>query len=150
MAKLRAERIPEDQKHFRHHSMSLERIGESLFGEKYRKAIDRSDMQFWHKLYVDVFEVLHASALRSVGSVDRVHRKNIGEKIQFALDMLNATKSKDETNAAVIAALFDLVFLLLGREPYHTSGKVREWSTFRTLTYSQTEEQLSYLLQGYM
>ncbi len=150
MSKARAGRIPEDQKHFRHHSMKLERIGEALFGEKYYKAIDRSDMQFWHELYVDVFQVLRASALRSMGSVDPDHRKNIEQEIKFALDMLSATKVKDETNAAVIAALFDLVFLLLGRKPYRARGKVREWSTYRTLTYSQTEEQLSNLLQSYM
>ena len=150
MAKLRAEKIPDDQKRFRHHSMRLERIGEALFGEKYYKAIDRSDMQFWHELYVEAFEVLRASALRSMGSVDPDHRKNIKEEIEFALEKLGATKAKDETNAAVIAALFDLVFLLLGRAPYRARGKVRDWATFRTLTYSQTEEQLSYLLQSYM
>ena len=150
MAKMRAERTPEDQTRFRHHSMKLEQIGEALFGEKYYKAIDRSDMRFWHELYVEVFEVLRASALRSMGSVDPGHRKNIEEEIEFALKMLGATKAKDETNAAVIAALFELVFLLLGREPYRARGKVRDWSTFRTLTYSQTEEQLSYLLQSYM
>ncbi len=150
MPKVRAERIPEDQKFFRHHSMKLERIGEALFGEKYYKAIDRSDMRFWRELYVKVFEVLRASALRSMGSVDPDHRKNIEEEIEFALKKLDATKTKDETNAAVIAVLFDLVFLLLGRKPYRTRGKVRDWSTFRTLTYSQTEEQLSYLLQSYM
>lgn len=150
MSKLRAERIPKDQKHFHHHSMKLERIGEALFGEKYYKAIDRSDMLYWHELYVGVFEVLRASALRSMGSVDPDHRKNIEEEIEWALKMVGATKAKDETNAAVIAALFDLVFLLLGRKPYRARGKVREWSTFRTLTYSQTEEQLSNLLQSYM
>jgi hypothetical protein len=34
MAKLRAERTPEDQQCFRDHSMKLERIGETLFREK--------------------------------------------------------------------------------------------------------------------
>jgi hypothetical protein len=150
MAKERTGKIAEDQKWFRHHSMRLERIGEALFGKKYYKAIDRSDMQFWHNLYVEVFEVLRSSALRSMGSVDPDHRKNITEAIEYALDMLRTSKTKDETNAAVIAALFDLVFLLLGRSPYSAGGKVRDLSTFRTLTYSQTEEQLSYQLQSYI
>jgi hypothetical protein len=150
MSKMRTQRMPEDQKVFRHHSMKLERIGEALFGERYHKAIDRSDMRYWHEFYVEVFEVLRASALRSIGLVDPDHQRNIEEKIESALQMLRATKAKDETNAAVIAALFELVFLLLGREPYRARGRFRDWSTFRTLTYSQTEEQLSYLLQGYM
>ena len=88
MSKVRARRTPDDQKHFRHHSMKLERVGEALFGERYHKAIDRSDIQFWHKLYVEIFEVLGASALRSMGSVDPDHRKNIEEEIKSALSNL--------------------------------------------------------------
>lgn len=151
-AKLRKnpERIPEDQKRFRHHSMKLERVGEGLFGKKYYKAIDRSDMQFWRDLYIDVFEVLRASVLRSIGSIDPDHRRNVEEEIKLALEMLRATKTKDEINADVIASLFNLVFLLLGRKPYAARTKVRDWSTFRTLTYSQTEEQLSHLLRSYV
>ena len=107
-------------------------------------------MKIWHELYVAIFQVLRASALRSMGSVDPDHRKSIEEEIEFALKKLDATRAKDETNATVIAALFDLVFLLLGRRPYRARGKFRNWSAFRTLTYSQTEEQFSYLLQSYM
>ena len=61
-----------------------------------------------------------------------------------------AIKEKDELHGALIVTLFKLVFLLLGRLPYHAKGNRRSLATFRTLTYSQTEEQLSRVLQGYI
>jgi len=142
--------MPEDQKVFRHHSMALERLGVSLFGDKYHKAIDRWDIAFWKSLYVSTFEVLRASVFSSIGSVDKQHRQDIEHELDHALQMLKVAKAKDEINAATIASLFRLVFLLLGRLPYHTKGKRRNLGTFRTLTYSQTEEQLSWMLQGHI
>jgi hypothetical protein len=63
---------------------------------------------------------------------------------------MRRSTTKDELHGALIVTLFKLVFLLLGRLPYRAKGKRRSLATFRTLTYSQTEEQLSWLLQGYM
>ncbi len=142
--------IPRDQKEFKHHSLKLERLGVNLFGEKYHKAVDRWDIGFWKDLYISIFKVLSASIFKSIGSVDKTHRSEIEHELEFALKMLRTVKAKDEINAVVIASLFSLVFLLLGRKPYMTKGKLRELSTFRTLTYSQTEEQLSWLLEGYI
>ena len=117
---------------------------------EFYKAKDVSDMKFWKSLYVRTFEVLRLSIFRSVGTVDKSHRKAIEEELDRALDRLSAANGKDAIHEQVIASLFRLVFLLLGRSAYAEPGKRRDFSTFRTLTYSQTEGQLSWLLQAYI
>lgn len=142
--------IEEDQKLFKHHILSLEYFGVSLFGDKYHKAIDRWDVGFWKKLYLDTFEVLQASIFRTTGLIDRAHRRDIEHELEHTMTLLRTSKRKDDVNAAVIAGLFKLVFLLLGRKPYVTKGRRRELNTFRTLTYSQTEDQLGCVLQAHV
>ena len=143
--------IDSEQKTFRHgHNIKLERFAESLFGKKYYKCANRIDMAFWKKFYISTFEVLEASIFRSIGHVDEFHRQNIQSEIVHTLTILRTAKNKDELNSWLIVGLLNLVFLLLGRTPYKARGKIRDLATFRTLTYSQTEEQLSWLLQGYM
>lgn len=143
-------KLPAEQLSFKHHSIDLEFFAVALFGEKYKKAIDRRDIAFWKTLYMSIFEVLKASVFSSIGSIDRQHRQAIEDEIDHAISVLKVSQGKDEVNASAIASLFALVFLLLGRTPYVAKGKRRELATFRTLTYSQTEEQLSWLLQGYI
>ncbi|OYX50111.1 MAG: hypothetical protein B7Y90_05360 [Alphaproteobacteria bacterium 32-64-14] len=117
---------------------------------EFYKSKDISDMKFWKNLYVRTFEVLRLSVFRSIGSIDKSHRKAIEQELDRALDRLKSANGKDAINAQVIASLFRLLFLLLGRSAYAEPGKRRDFSTFRTLTYSQTDEQLSWLLQGYI
>jgi hypothetical protein len=117
---------------------------------EYHKSRDFSDMAFWKKLYVRTFEVLQASIFRSIGSIDKTHRKAIEDELERALARLKSARGKDAIHEQLIASLFRLVFLLLGRSAYPAMGKQRNFSTFRTLTYSQTEEQLSWLLRGYV
>ena len=151
MAKRSIAPIPDDQKVFRHsNNMPLERFAESLFGEKYHKSMDRVDIGFWKAFYVGTFEVLENSIFSSIGSIDKSHKQAITEEVKQGLEWLLRSKEKDELHGALIITLFKLVFLLLGRLPYRGKGKHRSLATFRTLTYSQTEEQLSWLLQGYL
>lgn len=130
--------------------MQLERFAKSLFGEKYHKSMDRVDIEFWKAFYIEAFEVLEESIFSSIGSIDKSHRRAIHEEVTQGLKWLRRSKAKDDLHGALIVALFKLVFLLLGRLPYRARGKRRSFTTFRTLTYSQTEEQLSWLLQGYL
>jgi hypothetical protein len=151
MAKRRVTSIPDDQKVFRHnYNLPLERLAESLFGKKYHKSTDRMDIGFWKTFYVETFEVLQNSITSSIGSIDKVHNQAIQEEVARGLEWMRRSKAKDELHGALIVTLFKLVFLLLGRLPYQAKGKRRSFCTFRTLTYSQTEEQLSWLLQGYV
>lgn len=117
---------------------------------EYHKARDISAMTFWKDLYVRSFEVIQASIFRSIGSVDKSHRKAIEDELDRALTRLKSARGKDAIHEQLIASLFRLVFLLLGRSAYPATGKRRDFSTFRTLTYCQTEEQLSWLLRGYV
>lgn len=117
---------------------------------EYHKAMDISDMTFWKKLYIRTFEVLQASIFKSIGSIDKSHRKAIEDELTRALDRLKSAKGKDAIHAQLIASLFRLVFLLLGRPAYAVPGKRRNLATFGTLSYSQTEEQLSWLVKGYI
>lgn len=117
---------------------------------EFHKSRDISDMKYWKSLYVRSFEVLQASIFRSVGTVDKTHRKAIEDELDRALSRRKSAEGKDAIHEQVIASLFRLVFLLLGRSAYAVPGKRRNFATFRTLTYSQTEEQLSWLLQGYI
>ncbi|RYG31894.1 MAG: hypothetical protein EON93_12180 [Burkholderiales bacterium] len=117
---------------------------------EFHKSKDISDMTFWKDLYVRTFEVLQASIFRSIGSVDKSHRKAIEDELTRALSRLKSAQGKDSIHAQLIASLFRLIFLLLGRSAYAVAGKERNFSTFRTLTYSQTEEQLCWLLKGYI
>ena len=143
--------IPDDQKFFRHaNNMPLERFAKSLFGEKYHKSIDRIDIGFWKVFYVETFEVLQNSIFSSIGSIDNPHRRAIQEEVTHGLEWMRRSKAKDELHGALIVTLLKLVFLLLGRLPYYEKGKRRSLATFRTVTYCQTEEQLSWLLQGHM
>ncbi|MEQ5826096.1 hypothetical protein J3456_01855 [Sulfitobacter sp. NFXS29] len=143
--------ISEDQKNFRQgHHLRLERFAEQLFGEKYWKSANTQSILFWKKFYIDVFEVLDSSVFQSIGAVDEHHRNAIQKEISQFSERAKELKLKDEIHSELIASLFRLNFLLLGREPYKARGKQRELSTFRTLTYSQTEEQLSWLLQGHI
>lgn len=143
--------IPQDQKVFRHaNNMPLERFAESLFGAKYHKSMDRVDIGFWKKFYLATFGVLDKSVFSSIGSIDKSHKQAIQDEITHGLEWLHRSKTKDELHGALIVTLFKLVFLLLGRLPYHAKGKRRSLATFRTVTYCQTEEQLSWLLQGDM
>lgn len=144
-------KVPVDQKWFLHAgNLGLERLAESLFGSKYHKAIDRTDIGYWRAFYISTFEVLLVSVGPSIGSVDPTHRSAIDEQLRRTLESLKAARAKDEVHGILILGLFRLVFLLLGRLPYPARGKRRELATFRTLTYSQTEEQLSWLLQGHV
>ena len=144
-------RIAPDQKVFSHdYNLSLEFFAHSLFGEKYHKSVNRHSVAFWKKFYISAFEVLQASIFTSIGSVDPEHRRDIEQHIEHSLKWLREGETKDQIHGALIVSLFKLVFLLLGRLPYATKGKRRDLSTFRTLTYSQTDEQLSYLLEGHM
>ncbi|WP_353256217.1 hypothetical protein, partial [Hyphomonas sp.] len=83
-----------------------------------------------------------------VASQARTGPKNLGQVRTIA--SVKGAKAKDEIHASLIVGLFTLVFFLMGRLPYAARGKQRSFSTFRTLTYSQTEEQLSWLLQSYV
>jgi hypothetical protein len=144
-------RIAPDQKTFSHdYNLSLEFFAHSLFGKKYHKSINRHSIAFWKKFYVSVFEVLQASIFTSIGSVDPEHRRDIKQHLDHSLKWLREAETKDKIHGALIVSLFKLVFLLLGRLPYATNGKRRDLSTFRTLTYSQTDEQLSNLLECHM
>jgi hypothetical protein len=144
-------RIAPDQKVFSHdYNLSLEFFAHSLFGEKYHKSVNCQSMTFWKKFYISTFEVLQASIFTSIGSVDPEHRRDIEQHLAHSLKWLRECESKDKIHAALIVSLFKLVFLLLGRLPYTATGKKRDLSTFRTLTYSQTDEQLSYLLESHM
>jgi hypothetical protein len=142
--------IPNEQKVFRHANLRLERFAESLFGQKYHKSMDRVDIGFWKSFYVKTFEVLQNSIASSIGSIDKSHNQAIQQEVASGLEWIRRLKVKDELHGALIVTLFRLVFLLLGRLPYREKGKRRSFSTFRTVTYSQTHEQLSWLLQGYM
>lgn len=117
---------------------------------EYHKSRDISAMTFWKELYIRSFEVIQSSIFRSIGSVDKSHRKAIEDELDRALTRLKSARGKDAIHEQLIASLFRLVFLLLGRSAYPTTGKRRDFSTFRTLTYSQTEEQLGWLLRGYV
>lgn len=151
MAKRSTASIPQDQNVFLHaNNMSLERFAESLFGKKYYKSVDRVDIGFWKAFYIATFEVLDRSIFGSIGSIDKSHKQAIQKALTHGLEWMRRSKTKDELHGALIVTLFKLVFLLLGRPPYYAKGKRRDLATFRTLTYSQTEEQLSWVLQGYM
>lgn len=151
MAKRQTSRVPEDQNIFRHaDNIRLERFAESLFGKKYHKSVDRVDIGFWRAFYLATFEVLDNSVFGSIGSIDKQHKQAIQEEISGGLEWMRRAKTKDALHGALIVTLLRLVFLLLGRLPYTARGKTRSLATFRTLTYSQTEEQLSWLLQGYI
>jgi hypothetical protein len=151
MARRSSPIIPDDQKIFRHeNNMPLERIAVSLFGKKYHKCLDRVDIGFWKAFYLGTFEVLEKSIFASIGSIDKSHRLKIQEELSNGLEWMRRSKAKDELHGALIVTLLKLVFLLLGRLPHSGKGKRRSFDTYRTLTYSQTEEQLSWLLQGYM
>jgi hypothetical protein len=143
--------IPEDQKLFRHsNNFALERFAVKLLGKRYHKSMDRVDIGHWKTVYVKTFEVLNASVFSSVGAVDKEHRVKIEAVISQGLEALREAKGKDHLHGVLIASLLNLVFLLLGREPYYAKGPHRSFAVHRTLTYSQTEEQLSWLLQGYI
>jgi hypothetical protein len=151
MTKRSTTTTPQDQNVFCHaNNIRLERFAESLFGRKYYKSVDRVDIGFWKKFYIATFEVLDNSIFNSIGSIDNLHRNAIQEEVRQGLEWMRRSKTKDELHGALIVALFKLVFLLLGRLPYHAKGQRRDLATFRTLTYSQTEEQRSWLLQGYI
>lgn len=145
------QKVAADQKIFAHnYSLSLERLAESLFGKKYYKATDRTDIGFWKEFYLSALVVIQASLFKSIGSIDRQHSISIKDQLDRTIASVKEAKAKDEIHASLIVGLFKLVFLLMGRLPYAARGKQRSFSTFRTLTYSQTEEQLSWLLQGYV
>ncbi|NRB20283.1 MAG: hypothetical protein HRU33_22790 [Rhodobacteraceae bacterium] len=140
-----------DQKVFQHgYQLGLERLAEQLFGKKYHKSVNRTDIKFWATFYRSAFEVLKASTFRSIGSIDRSHEHAIRQEIDRFLVSSKNLKSKDEIHGELIVRLFRLVFLLLGREPYPARGKLRDFNTFRTLNYSQTKEQRSWLIQGHI
>ncbi|MEQ9505618.1 MAG: hypothetical protein RLO80_05065 [Hyphomonas sp.] len=144
-------KITADQKIFAHnYSLSLERLAESLFGQKYHKATDRTDVGFWKEFYLSALAVIQSSLFKSIGSIDRQHSISISDQLERTITSVKRAKAKDEIHASLIVGLFKLVFLLMGRLPYAARGKQRSFSTFRTLTYSQTEEQLSWLLQSYV
>lgn len=143
--------IPADQKTFRHnYNLGLEFFATSLFGQKYYKSVDRVDIGFWKAFYVAALEVLQAFVLSSAGSMDKEHRREIEHHLKRTYDGVKGANAKDELHGALILGLFKLVFLLSGRLPYSTKGKRRNLSTFRTLNYCQTDEQLSYLLEGHI
>ena len=140
-----------EQKNFLHkRNVTLELFATSLFGKKYRNSSEIVDVSFWKRFYIATFDVLNESVFLSIGMIDKTHKEAIQNEITLTLEGLRSAKKKDEIHGLLIVSLFKLVFLLLGRQPYYARGKRRDFSTFRTLTYSQDEEQLSWLLQGYV
>lgn len=138
-----------EQQDFVHgNSMSLEMLARSLFGEKYFGSVNYSDMTYWKKFYVRCLDLIEISFFASVGSIDPSHRESISRLLSSARRNLVSARRKDTIHAALIVFLFKLVFLLMGRHPYYTRGNRRDFGTFRTLNYCQTEVQLSWLLQG--
>lgn len=129
-------------------NLSLERFAESLFGDKYYKSVDRHDILFWKKFYISTLEVIRESFGPSVGSIDKAHSGAILAVVDGSIEHRKSVQTKDQIHGHLIVALFKLVFLLMGRIPYRARGKIRNMSTFRTLSYCQTEEQLGWLLQG--
>lgn len=151
MAKRSTSQIAQDQKLFSHtNSLRLERLAESLFGKKYHKSMTQGSIGSWKTFYLATFDVLDNSIFVSIGSIDKSHKRAIQDEITCALEMTRKSTTKDELHGVLIVTMFRLVFLLLGRLPYPAKGKRRSLSTFRTLSYSQTQEQLSWLLQGYI
>lgn len=143
--------ITKEQKNFLHKgNITLELFATGLFGKKYRNSSEIVDISFWRRFYISTFEVLNESVFLSIGMIDKTHKEAIQNEIALTLEDLRSAKKKDEIHGLLIVSLFKLVFLLLGRQPYYARGKRRDLSIFRTLTYSQTEEQLSWLLQGYI
>ena len=95
MAKRSIASIPQDQKVFRHaNNMPLERLAESLFGEKYCKSVDRVDIGFWKAFYVATFEVLNNSIFSSIGSIDRPHKQAIQEELTHGLEWMRRSKKR--------------------------------------------------------
>ena len=141
----------DEKKHILHGSfMPLETFARSLFGDRYFGSVGWTDPTVWKRFYLDCVEVLQGSFSRSVGSIDGPHRKQVEDELKILHRQLKQAKHKDQMHTVLVVRLFRLVFLLMGRLPYHVRGKRRTLNTFRTLSYSQTEEQLSWLLQGYV
>ncbi len=128
--------------------MPLEHFARSLFGDKYFGSVNWTGITEWKSFYSSCVEVIEQSIYKSIGSIDPSHREQISNVLQTLRLRLKDANGKDQIHAILIVGLFKLVFLLLGRLPYVVRGRRRSFGTFRTLTYSQTEEQLSWLLQG--
>ncbi len=72
-----------DQKIFAHnYSLSLERLAESLFGEKYYKSTDRTEIGFWKEFYLSALVVIQSSLFRSIGSIDRQHSISMRDQLE--------------------------------------------------------------------
>jgi len=130
--------------------MPLEIFARCLFGERYFGSVNWTKLSDWKPFYSKCVEVLAASALPSIGAIDERHRNDIKTTIERLQADLMKSKTKDRVHVVLILGLFKLVFLLLGRLPYKARGAQRDLNRFRTLTYSQTDEQLSWLLQGHI
>ena len=130
--------------------MPLETFARSLFGDTYYGSVSWHQFGEWKKFYQRTLKVLQHSGLRSVGSIDEMHRAKIEQSFNKLNDDLKNAKTKDRMHTVLIVGLFKLVFLLFGRLSYKARGNYRNLNTFRTMSYCQTDEQLSWLLQGFI
>ena len=144
-------RREDEQKHLRaENSIALEYFATSLFGDTYWHSADYTEISFWRKMYLRTLKVLEHSIPRCIGSVDRTHRDDILFEVSSMRQKLEVARRKDDIHCALIAGLFRLTFLLLGRRPYKARGNFRQLNTFRTISYCQTIDQFGLLLRGYV
>lgn len=130
--------------------MPLELFARSLFGDKYFGSVNWTEWTIWKRFFLRSVCVLEASLLPSIGSVDEKHREDLARSIGRMKEDVKNADSKDRMNTVLIIGLLKLVFLLSGRLPYYARGSRRNLNTFRTLSYCQTDEQLSWLLQAHI
>jgi hypothetical protein len=141
-------KIPNDQKHFLHGSdLSLEAFARSISEDKYYRSVSWTDIKRWQTFYLECLRIINRSLFATIGYVDPSHKKKIVDTLESAISKVKSASRKDEIHSALIVSLFKIIFLLLGRLPENSKGKTFYFSAFRTLTYCQTEEQLSYLLR---
>ena len=145
----------EDQKHFLPlDGMPLEYFARNVFGDRYHGSAGWSKISVWKKLYVDCLLLIRNSFDDSVGSVDAFHRGHIIQTIDRISERIKRSKRKDDVHKWLIIGLFQLVFLLLGNLPKRMASRKKRqpkkfnFSAFRTLSYSQTREQLGVLLRS--
>lgn len=142
-------KLPDEQMEFLHgNDMRLEMFARSISDDKYYGSVNWTDIKSWQSFYLETLDIIQRSIFRCIGYVDPSHKRALEETIAQAMSSVKAAKRKDAIHSALIVSLFKIIFLLLGRLPYNSRNKIRSFSSFRTLTYCQTEEQLSYLLQS--
>lgn len=148
-------KISEEQQHFLHGTeMHMEYFARNVFGDRYFGSAGWTDIRVWKKFYADCLELTERSFLQTVGSIDSYHRGHIRETFRITLKRIKAAKRKDDLHRDLIVGLFQLLFLVMGNIPRRMSLKRGRktpaigFSAFRTLSYSQTEEQMGWLLRS--